>query len=189
MLDMQTALSVGAALASGVFALLARNERRQERRLNRHRDVIAWAKDAMKAITSVEQHLPLLSGDASNESLLVQLKLEISAAVDQGRLFFPNDSKGFRPAILDPLVRTFRLLDDAALIQDAKHARDCMSRHRKDFWVVCQLVVEAGWTKRFLNAGDVPEGGGASDYNVSNSNVVDKNGVLLSEFKKRWKKA
>jgi hypothetical protein len=88
--------ALGASLALGLFAL---RDRRLTIRLSREADIKGWIKDMEGIYMNLQSDSPETRRAALNR---------LHLAADIGRLFFPNDQKKRRSAVLDPLIETFQ---------------------------------------------------------------------------------
>ena len=93
------AISVAALACSLTFGLLSIQDRRLTIRLRRERELLDWIMQVKSAYAGLQ------SSDASAVQEALQ---DLGLLIDLGRLFFPNDKRGLRSHVLDPLVESFR---------------------------------------------------------------------------------
>ncbi|MEO1205733.1 MAG: hypothetical protein AAFV45_05320 [Pseudomonadota bacterium] len=149
------AVSQAIAAFLALFALIvsiatfARQLRLQrwELRVQREAEVIRWTSSCLLTLSQVEEDLRLHSALARNvnEAGLsmenrARYRAELSALIDLGRVFFPNEPmnkgmanpgayRGHRPEVLDPLVAAYDALhyghdlQNPDLIEDFREAR------------------------------------------------------------------
>lgn len=164
-------VAIAAALVSVVSAIMAAAQKRQERRIAWTRDVITWASNAMVALSRAQVEMGALSLDADRLDRSRDIRIHLSAAVDQGRLFFEN-KQDLRPELLDPLVRAFELLA-AVEVEPQRYTKDhllaCMHRHRSEFWRMVQQEVKPNWIAQVMQGSTSRAGAGAWDFDQSNS--------------------
>ncbi|HEX8899914.1 hypothetical protein [Vitreimonas sp.] len=168
-------VSLVGALISVISAFAAAAQRRNELRIARIKDLIAWANEGMAglALACVEvsrgEFRDAVESPASDRRASIRARL--SAAVDQGRLFFEN-KQSFRPDVLDPLVRAFDLMLAAERHPDrytVEHLEACMSRHRSDFWKMVQKKVDPEWMRKAVQGPQAVAGSGAWDFDRQES--------------------
>lgn len=159
-------VALAAAVVSIVSAIMAASQKRQELRIAWTRDLVSWASASMVALSRAQVEVGALSADADGLARSRDIRVHLSAAVDQGRMFFEN-KQGLRPELLDPLVRAFDLLA-ATEADPQRYTRDhllaCMHRHRTEFWKMVQAEVQPNWIAEVVQGSTSAAGAGAWDF-------------------------
>lgn len=130
-------------------------------RNQRDSDIIRWTEACVHCLAEIESliaHPPSASVDDKKQSLLARL----SALIDHGRLFFPNDQpdkkgaekpaayQGFRQKILTVLVSAYNVLArEESLANDGARATACaeLTELRRAFVSEAQLAIDP---RRFI---------------------------------------
>ncbi len=157
-------VALGAAFVSLAAAISAASHRRREMRIGWNRELMAWAKDAMQALSEAQTFASVLTSLPADiaQAKAMDLRSRLAASVDQGRLFFEN-IEGKRPHLLDPLVGVVRLLREYDK-HDARALVSAIDVHRFNFWRRAQGVVDPRWMRKTMQGADVAAGDGADDY-------------------------
>lgn len=157
-------VALGAAFVSLAAAISAASHRRREMRIGWNRELMAWAKDAMLALSEAQMWAPALASMPAEaaQAKAMDVRSRLAASVDQGRLFFEN-IEGKRPHLLDPLVGVVRLLREYDT-HDAHALAAAIDTHRFNFWRRVQGVVDPRWMRKTMQGADVAAGDGADDY-------------------------
>ena len=141
-------------------------------RTQRDSDIICWTKDCVDLLSECESFVMSysridLQGEIRDRYNVLRHRL--SALIDQGRMFFPNQEpdgkgghkpaayRGFRQLILTVLVRIYERLADFAAIEgeaDRHQLRDSLMALRRLFVSEAQLAINP---RRFMALKDMNE--------------------------------
>jgi hypothetical protein len=163
-------LSIVALLISIIFSRRQSRVAMQNLRMQRDNAIIQWSNKALEYLCSAEMILKhefhSIMQHAEFEKARLGTMRDISACIDQGRLFFPNllhekrgedkpaAYRGVRHRALDCLVFTYDLLDRAARDQDV-HAFEAVHRQvtgfRREFISLVQSELDPRGLVRFLS--------------------------------------
>lgn len=152
-------LSVGltliGAMVSVVAAVQTRSDTRRQHELELfsieqeyYRDLRQWADRAIEMLTEAIFICRIETAKAKGETYATRLEIcrrDLSASIDQGRLFFPNEQidehgvekpgayQGYRSPVLNSLMYTYRILggDSAGAIKAAAETE--IWKHRQTF--------------------------------------------------------
>jgi len=147
------------ALSLWVFSRQQRLNRWQLR-LQREDHIIAWSRSCIILMAEVEEHLKFI-GNGPLQSLpydkFVKIRAELSALIDEGRLYFPNIQntphgldkqeayKGYRQPILDHLVEAYDFIGKIQRKAGVRSTEQVASRFnsiRRAFVSETQLAVD-----------------------------------------------
>ncbi len=158
------AFAAFSVLAAMVAMLSSRRATRNAFRLEWTRDVIGWGSRAISALADAHSLCA-----AKTEAAVAELPprgrvlSDISALIDQGRLFFenrhvrfygaekPSAYRGHRPVMLDHLVAVHDCLRDAVIASPDKERVEKLWGLRREFVSELQRVVEPRWLSRQAN--------------------------------------
>ncbi|MEL6748041.1 MAG: hypothetical protein AAFO79_09550 [Pseudomonadota bacterium] len=149
---------------------VAREERRlmlEQIRLQRDSDIIAWSRETIVTLTRMESHLANANRttQAIGQSFDPQALLAgLSAQIDIGRIYFPNDFvhgkgedkprayRGSRQPILDNLVACYDVFHSAAcdMRTQPSEAVSVITKNRREFVSQAQLAINPERYLEFL---------------------------------------
>ena len=176
-----TWLGVAIAGTQAVIAVtllwLTCKHRSTQIRIQRALKVHEWGNECIGVLAEAEQLCLLAPSDVGDRSYAEQkndLLIRLSALIDRGRMFFRNKEpgahgqdkppafRGFRPAILDPLVAAHMaigVLDDSVSAPDpGRNSR--LWDWRRDFVSLLQEEIHQNWLKEATKYSE-NNGGGA----------------------------
>jgi hypothetical protein len=134
-------------------------------RMQRDSDVIRWTEACVHQLAEIEAYISMREAavpSAESRERHLQLLARLSALIDHGRLFFPNEQpdkqgadkpaayKGFRQKILSVLVGAYAVLQkhgDLTSPQACRDAVDQLFHLRRDFVSEAQLAIDP---RRFI---------------------------------------
>jgi hypothetical protein len=157
-------IALGISVSSALFSW---GQKRQEMKIAWIRDLVSWSQEPMRALSRAEVEINRLPALPAEEAAAIrtELKARLSAAVDEGRLFFENlGSK--RPDVLDPLMRAHRALDADPAKYPPNHLKRCMGRHRTEFWQLVQSKINPAWLRKAVGGPTATGGDGSDDFDV-----------------------
>jgi len=142
---------------------LAREEHRllfEQVRMARDTDVIRWSSNCLGVLSEIESEVAF-SGTSNNNSCdysgLRRLCHRLSALIDQGRMYFPNQApeakggdkppayQGYRQIILTVLVRIYddvSKFDAASPPAEQQKIRDRIAKYRRRYVSEAQLAID-----------------------------------------------
>ena len=95
-------VSAAALSISAILGVVAGRDRRMTTQLNRERNLMDW----INAVR--ESYVSLVVGRLGDHGETDEQLVTLSALIDQGRIYFPNDDANLRSRVLDPLVELHR---------------------------------------------------------------------------------
>ena len=150
------------AVAALWFSLRADRNRElmsiETMRVERDNDLIRWINSVIEIIVEMEFILREWGGPADGKEIVARTKpylVKLAAAIDQGRLYFPNFSLdivpgestepeqiGHGPPILDHLIRIYNLVKDVDRVSEIKPARLDLLLRKREFIAAAQAEIE-----------------------------------------------
>ena len=141
-------------------------------RVERDNDLIRWINSVIEIIVEIEFILREWSGPSDGKAIVAKTKpylVKLAAAIDQGRLYFPNFSLdivpgednepsqiGHGPPILDHLIRSYNLVKDVDTRGEVKPARHDLLLMKRQFIAAAQAEIEPH--RRLLVRGQAGQG-------------------------------
>jgi hypothetical protein len=127
-------------------------------RVERDNDLIRWINSVIEIIVELEFILREWSGPSDGKAIVGKTKpylVKLAAAIDQGRLYFPNFSLdvvpgestepsqiGHGPPILDHLIRIYNLVKDVDTVGEINPARRDLLMKKREFIAAAQAEIE-----------------------------------------------
>jgi hypothetical protein len=167
-------LDFAAALIALLALWFARKADRNREQLNietmrveRDNDLIRWINSVIDVIVEIEFILREWKGPSDGTTILTKTRpflVKLAAAIDQGRLYFPDFSLdvvpgedndpaqiGHGPPILDHLIRIYNLVKDVDTYDEIKPARHSLLIMKREFIAAAQAEIEP--QRRLLSRG------------------------------------
>jgi hypothetical protein len=158
-------LDFAAALIAIAALLYARKADRNREQLNietmrveRDNDLIRWINSVIEIIVEIEFILREWNGPSDGKAIVAKTKpylVKLAAAIDQGRLYFPDFSLdivpgestepsqiGHGPPILDHLIKIYNLVKDVDTLSEIKPARHDLLVMKRKFIAAAQAEIE-----------------------------------------------
>jgi hypothetical protein len=127
-------------------------------RVERDNDLIRWINSVIEIIVEMEFILREWNGPSDGKAIVAKTKpylVKLAAAIDQGRLYFPNFSLdvvpgestepaqiGHGPPILDHLIRIYNLVKDVDTVSEIDPARRDLLLKKREFISAAQAEIE-----------------------------------------------
>ena len=150
------------AVAALWFSLRADRNRElmniETMRVERDNDLIRWINSVIEIIVEMEFILREWTGPSDGKAIAAKTRpflIKLAAAIDQGRLYFPNFSLdvipgestepeqiGHGPPILDHLIRIYNLVKDVDTVGEINPARLDLLMKKRQFIAAAQAEIE-----------------------------------------------